>query len=277
MKTFTPATLLLLLFIGAQPLNASDFVVVAATGVAEPADLAVGQELAAKTQLKLESWGRALIRETGKCGMTHVLVGIEDYVLEPATDCAAAEDPRAVVGKIQQGHVFAHRIVEKDSQLAAQLVAALSQNPCVNLPRFSEEHVEGRQCPSGYAVRGFGCLGDYCDDKVLMCCPYLGGEPDPTTKGGQARWVSEEFPNVTTFKKYTHGMDCRGPYCDAIQPRTFKSSRIKATKACEWTPWVSNDPTGWVECSPGSFMSGVRCQGDYCADLAIYCCEAQVE
>ena len=156
-------------------------------------------------------------------------------------------------------------------------LSAIANEPCVFLPRVSEEGENVRRCPSGYALRGLRCSGKFCDDKDLLCCPYLDGAPDPTAKEMNSRWVSEEVPNVLTSKKFFNGLTCRGPYCDDSFMHQFKSSRLTNTRECGWTPWYTEQTAPWLDCGLGSFMAGIRCQYDYCGDVAIYCCKARVE
>ena len=277
MKTLDVNAIFLLAVWSAQPLAASELEVVAATGVLEPEGLQVGQQLSGDTRLGLEPWGRAVIRETTGCGLTHVVVGVGEHVLTPAQDCSDTQDPMQVVARIQQGEAFAARIKETGSGPADDVVLALSLNPCVFLPRLSEEGVNRRECPSGYALRGLRCSGAFCDDKDLMCCPYLQGAPDPSTKAIQARRISEEFPNSVFSKRFLNGLTCEGPYCDNLLPQPFKSSRLGAARECDWSAWESERPGAWLDCGPGKLMAGIRCKGDYCADVGLYCCVAQVE
>ncbi len=279
MKTLAVTTVVSLTLCAAlcapPPLAASELVVVAATGVLEPAGVQQGTELAAGTRLRLEPWGRALIRETAKCGLIHVVAGVEEYVLEPSEDCSTTDEPMEVAGRVQRGDAFAARL--EGSGQAAQLVAALAGDPCVFLPRFSEEPPARGECPSGFALRGLRCTGSHCDDKDLLCCPYLDGAPDPSAKQMNSRWISEEFPNSMQSKKFFNGLSCRGPYCDDLLASQFKSERLANAGDCEWGAWDSERPAAWLDCQPGRFVAGIRCRGDYCGDVSLYCCGARVE
>ncbi len=277
MKTLEVAILIALAACAAQPLAASDFVVVAATGALEPEGLEAGKKLTAGTRLELEPWGRALIRETGGCGLTHVVVGLDDYALELSEDCSPTAEPMDVAQRLQKGEVFAERLKETGSGAADELVSALVNEPCVFMRPVSEEGENVRRCPSGHALRGIRCSGKLCDDKGLLCCPYLAGAPDPTTKDMNSRWVSEEMPNTMTSKRFLNGLTCRGPYCDDLFPHQFKSSRLVNTRECGWTPWFYEQSAPWLDCGLGNFMAGIRCQLDFCGDLGIYCCQAQVQ
>ena len=145
------------------------------------------------------------------------------------------------------------------------------------MARLSEEPDNRRICPSGHALRGVRCTGEYCDNKDLLCCPYLGGAPDPDAKETQSRQISEEWPNVVQSKSFLNGFTCWGPFCDNVLPHQFKSPRLVNTKKCEWTIWDSERPATWLDCQLGRFVAGIRCRGDYCADVGLRCCTARVE
>lgn len=277
MKRIDTAALALLAALVALPIAASDFVVVGATGVLEPEDLAPGSELEKDTLLRLEPWGRAVLRETTGCGLTHVIVGASEHPLALAEDCTAIAQPAQVVAMVQQGLAFAAPLQEEGSAQIAELLQMLVQEPCVFLKRVSEEGGNARHCPSGYALRGLRCSGEFCDNKDLLCCPYLEGAPDPTAKDVTARVISEEFPNVYQTKRFLNGLACNGSYCDNILPYAFKSSRLVNTRSCDWTQWSSELPGQWLDCPAGRLISGIRCQGGYCGELSVYCCEARVE
>ena len=277
MKRLAKATLVLLALCAAQPLAAADFVVVAATGVLAPAGLDAGQELPVGTQLSLEPWGRAVIRETAGCGMTHVIAGASEHPLQPTEDCSAAVAAAEVAALIQQGAAFAAPLQETGSSPASELVQMLANEPCVFLARVSEEGGNARRCPSGHALRGLRCSGSFCDYKDLLCCPYLAGEPDPAAKELASRVISEEFPNVLKSKHFLNGLACNGPNCDNILPYQFKSPALVNTGECAWTAWSSEQSGAWLDCGADRLMSGIRCQGDYCASLGLYCCAARVK
>lgn len=277
MKISDPKTLTLLAVFLATPAAASGFLVVAATGVVEPEGLQAGQVLQEKTRIGLEPWGRALIREAAGCGLTHLVAGLDEYVLTLTTDCSRAEPPLPVAQRVQAGEAFAALLEETGEGQADDLVRALANEPCVFLRRVSDEGDSRRQCPSGYALRGLKCTGPFCDDKDLLCCPYLEGAPDPSAKELQSRWISEEFPNVLQAKGFLNGLTCGGDYCDNLLPHQFKSSRLVNAKSCDWSVWSSERPAMWLDCSAGRLVAGIRCRDDYCGDVGLRCCQARVE
>lgn len=268
---------LILLYVGAAPLAAADFEVLSAIGVREPEGLHAGQELSQGTRLVLEHWGRVLVRETTKCALTHVVVGLGEYVLTLSEDCAETSSPGDVVERLQRGEEFAERLKQTGSGPVDDVIGAISNEPCVFLPRVSEEGTARRECPSGYGLRGVRCSGVNCDDKDLVCCPYLGGAPDPDAERVQSRWISEESPDVTKTKDFYNGLRCRGGYCDEVYPEAFKSPRLTNAGECLWTVWSSQREGQWLDCQLGRLMSGMRCQKDFCAEVAIYCCKVQVK
>ena len=269
------ATLGLLAFCVAQPLAASEFVVVAATGVLEPEGLEAGQVLSDDTRLRLEPWGRAVFRETTGCGLTHVVAGASEHPLKLIEDCSSVADPVEVVAMIQQGAAFAAPLPAGGQ--TDQLGQMLAQEPCVFMARVSDEGGNARRCPSGYALRALRCSGEWCDNKDLLCCPYLGGEPDPAAKEIASRLISEEFPSVLQSKHFLNGLACNGPYCDNVLPYQFKSARLKNDKKCEWSPWSTDQPDAWLDCGAGRLMSGIRCQSDYCGNVGVYCCGVEAK
>lgn len=256
------------------PLLAADFVVLSAFGVLEPEDLEAQQELAGGTVLRLEPWGRAVLRETTGCGFTQVIVGAPEHKLQPAEDCSLVGAPQDVSALVQQGMAFAAPLDATSSEEARTIVEMLVNEPCVFLARVSEEGGNARRCPSGYALRGLRCSGEHCAFKDLFCCPYLGGEPDPDAKEVTARVISEEWPNISLSKHFLTGLACNGPFCDNILPYPMKSPKLKSTKQCEWTPWSADVPDQWLNCAEGSFISGIRCQDDYCGNVGVHCCQA---
>jgi hypothetical protein len=275
MRKLDTTILVLLAVWVAQPLAASEFVVVATKGVLEPAGIEAGQELEKDTVLRLERWGRVLIRETAGCGLTHVIAGAPDHSLTPVNDCSAVAEPLEIVALIQQGAAFAAPLGKTEQ--TESLVQMLAQEPCVFLTRVSEEGGNARHCPSGYALRGLRCNGDHCDNKDLLCCPYLEGESDPSAKEMASRLISEEFPNVLQSKRFLNGLACNGPYCDNILPYQFKSSRLANTRECEWSPWSTERPDEWLDCGAGRLISGIRCRADYCGNVGVYCCGMEVK
>ncbi len=156
--------------------------------------------------------------------------------------------------------------VELQARVSGAL-APLANEPCAFLP----------QVPSGFALRGLRCSGSHCDNKDVLCCPYLGEAPDPSAKEMNSRWISEEFPHTMQSKKFLDGLSCRGPFCDDILASPFKSSRLVNTRECEWGPWNSEQPGQWLDCALGRFVSGIRCREHFCGEISLYCCGAQVE
>ncbi|MDH3255021.1 MAG: hypothetical protein OEM62_08530 [Acidobacteriota bacterium] len=277
MKKIGVTTIALLAVLLAPPIMASDFVVVGVVGVLEPEGLEPGQALEKDTILRLEPWGRAVLRETTGCKLTQVIAGASEHPLTPTDDCSAFAEPAQVVALVQQGTAFAAPMQEQGAAQVSELVQMLINEPCVFLARVSDEGGNARRCPSGYALRGLRCSGDYCDNKDLLCCPYLEGGPDPSAKELSSRIISEEFPNSFQTKRFLSGLACNGPYCDNILPYAFKSQRLVNTKECEWSQWSSEQPGQWLDCSLGRLTSGLRCREDHCGEVSLYCCGARVE
>ena len=78
-------------------------------------------------------------------------------------------------------------------------------------------------------------------------------------------------------ESFLNGLTCRGPYCDDVRAQPFKSSRLVNPGTCDWSVWSSEQPASWLDCGLGRFMAGIRCTGDYCAEVGLYCCQVRVE
>ena len=55
------------------------------------------------------------------------------------------------------------------------------------------------------------------------------------------------------------------------------AARLVNARQCEWSPYSAELPDQWLECGEGRLMSGIRCLSDYCGNVGIYCCAAQVK
>lgn len=252
----------------AAPAAASDFELLTATGLREPG-IEPGQTLAAGAVVRLEPWGRVVFRETGGCEHVHVVAGASEHRLAPVTECAKVASPGEIVALVQQGAAFAAPLAPGEE--ANQLAGMLAAEPCVFLNRLAGEGGNARRCPSGYGLRGMRCTGDHCANKDLLCCPYLGGAADDDAKEVSSRVISEEFPNVVQSKKnFMFGLACDGDYCDNILPYVLKSPRLKSDQQCDWSPSTSEG--AWLDCGAGKLAAGLRCRGDWCGELNLYCC-----
>lgn len=274
---FTPLLLTLLL---GSPAIAKDFEVVLALGVKAPQNLSPGQSLDQGQSLQLEPWGRLMLLETRKCGLLQIIVGEKQHTLRLTQKCSNYTSPKAVAARIQRGESFAERVVQSAAgdARADEILQSLNVyvSNCVFMPRFSEEGVGSQRCPSGFALGGIRCFGHYCDDKVLRCCPYLDGRPDPDTRQIRTSWFSEEPPGSLTYDEFFNGLTCEGHYCDNLFPHAFTSRRLRYIAGCTWTDWFSEEGGGSGSCPDGTFVAGIACSGDFCAQLRLQCCNAQI-
>ena len=130
-------------------------------------------------------------------------------------------------------------------------------------------------CPSGYAIQGITCQGQYCDNKIIKCCPYMNGNPDREIRGGWSPRFSEEPPNnfYTNNRGWIAGIACFGSYCDNISLNYFYTKNLRNTGQCGFRRFFSEEQ-GSDECPPGQFVSGMRCNGAYCDNISLYCCQS---
>ena len=152
------------------------------------------------------------------------------------------------------------------------------------------------QCPVNHVGFGGSCTGDYCDDFTYYCT----GIQDSAYRvyGYDESEVSQWFGHTTDKmepfycpeNQVTVSVRCMGDYCDDM---SFKCAPVKLlsresnwTQApaitfantvddgCKWSQRLS-DETNTVNCPSDTFLRGLRCEGDYCDDLFLYCCSGK--
>jgi hypothetical protein len=127
------------------------------------------------------------------------------------------------------------------------------------------------RCPSGKAVAGIWCTGNYCDNKNLYCKPlkYATGQPD-------TKWISEEQPDASfrvdnrTVPSVIVGMKCKGSNCDNIKGFVGRVLNAEPTGAWQWLPWVSEEG-GLRKCPDDEFVTGLGCKGSKCDEVSLRC------
>ena len=278
-RNFLASGGLLLALLAAAPAIAADFEVLMAIGVRFPQDIGPGHPLASGVELRLEAWGRVVVRETRRCKLVQVIAGVSSHTLQLTRNCSATSSAAQVTARLQQGESFVERVVQSlgGDAKADDPKSVLRLDRCTYMPKFSEEGDSSQRCPSGYALSGMTCFGHYCDDKVLRCCPYLEGRSDGSARNYQTRWISEEPPNNQVDTQwFLNGLTCRKNYCDDISPHQFESARLVNIGYCTYTDWFSEE-SGPRRCPAGKFVAGIACQGDYCDNLRLKCCRARIE
>jgi hypothetical protein len=129
-------------------------------------------------------------------------------------------------------------------------------------------------CPSGGAVHGVECSGDFCDDLGLHCMST--GHP-----GGENTWLpyfSEEGTGSSDEgrckgdDKWMTGISCRGPFCDSL---SVQCSRIlgSSTGACSWSDWHSEEQKPFHAPGDTYFIKGIECDGSFCDNKRYRYCE----
>jgi hypothetical protein len=169
-------------------------------------------------------------------------------------------------------------------------------NSCVKLPRTGRgfsiaaeaqppgiptDLSKGRPdwiCPSGFAMRGLECHGDYCSYLNATCCPYLAGGGDyskPTYR--LSRPFSEEpgaggFNGVSSKTEFLVGVRCSGNNCDNIEAALITSRMFKTeSRACHNVGPFSEENRSAM-CASDEFVSGMYCQDSYCDNITLTCC-----
>jgi hypothetical protein len=131
-------------------------------------------------------------------------------------------------------------------------------------------------CASGFAMQGLTCYGEYCDNMVLTCCPYL-----PNSDGNAytewSYWISEENPNnFYSSSGFVNGIECNHDFCDNVRLSILHSPNLPNLGQCQQLPAVSEE--SWKQsqqCQNGWFVAGMTCMGEYCDDVSITCCRAK--
>ncbi|HPE58915.1 MAG TPA: hypothetical protein PLB10_01150 [Thiolinea sp.] len=115
----------------------------------------------------------------------------------------------------------------------APLVLAVSLHAAEWTSSFSEEGQASQTCANGSALRGIQCSGRYCDNLSLYCGDRIGN----TRNSWWARYISEENRN---------GRD------------TVNGVVVRV-----------ND--NMQRCSTNGYITGMRCNGDYCDNISLLC------
>jgi hypothetical protein len=142
---------------------------------------------------------------------------------------------------------------------------------CVWLDYVSEETSYAR-CPSGFAVKGLNCSGDYCDNKELYCCPYYHTN-DTEAENSYSSWFSEENNgSYQTGSKFISGLGCKGDYCDNIRVRILDTPKLSNDGQCFNMPQISDGSNSESKCPEGYLGAGLSCSGNWCDNISLRCC-----
>jgi hypothetical protein len=132
-------------------------------------------------------------------------------------------------------------------------------------------------CPSGFAVRGLTCRGDYCSYLQATCCPYMPGGDSSRPRYRLSPPFSEERDRRTrnsasSTTEFVVGVRCSGNYCDNLEVAFMTSAHLgNDSPACHTVgPFSEETPSGM--CASYEFLSGIECRGSNCDDLVLTCC-----
>lgn len=143
--------------------------------------------------------------------------------------------------------------------------------------RFSEEGIAGQLCDYRYAVKGIHCSGRYCDNKRLLCYPYVSAF-DLEAEYNWAPSISEERPNsYYSQNEFLSGLRCRGRYCDNVSMEFMSTPALQNTNQCYDKAYISEEQGGTMCNNENEFVAGLKCQGRYCDNLSLRCCTAKVK
>lgn len=142
---------------------------------------------------------------------------------------------------------------------------------------FSEEGSGEMTCDSGFAVAGVSCRDDNCDDKQLLCRPYLSSQDEARDAYWHPQVISEEQPNasfrtdILSEPGFVGGLGCSGSYCDNISFYVITTPHIVHTGQWEWKPFFSEESPGVSICDQNQFVTGVGCRGSNCDNISLHC------
>ncbi|WP_127556915.1 hypothetical protein [Nioella ostreopsis] len=136
-------------------------------------------------------------------------------------------------------------------------------------------------CPTGTAVAGFQCSGDFCDNITITCRAIAGraGVTDWTewveADGQDTAWCSNPGLGITSGDGpigdfVMTGLACRGDNCDDISLQCTRFP-VQIDRATCITTRHSDENRG-VGLPPGHVIAGIRCSGRHCDNKDITYC-----
>ncbi len=159
---------------------------------------------------------------------------------------------------------------------------AVSQNTWTGW--FSEEQ-GWKQCPAGTAMKGLKCKGKYCDNKSLLCHRLPKVAAITASKSRSNPFSEEQYSYSVSHHSHNYhyngnpvtGMHCSGRYCDNIRLEYTVGAAV-STAQCQMAPYISEEKKrgiGNIFVCPGEdrFVAGMACQGNYCDNVSLFCCQ----
>lgn len=163
-------------------------------------------------------------------------------------------------------------------------VAAEIDDVCANPVPQSTQAGLLSTCGPEKLIKGIRCSGSYCKRLDLTCCNYTSrvissfrDNPKPTLRYW-SQWISEEAPNNNTAdaRGFMRAIQCRGSYCDQKSVEYLAHPDIRNTGQCYWSRYFSEEAPNSYHCGASEFVAGLRCRGNYCDDISIYCCRGEM-
>ncbi|MCW8889234.1 MAG: hypothetical protein OQL20_01075 [Sedimenticola sp.] len=80
---------------------------------------------------------------------------------------------------------------------------------------------------------------------------------------------------TTDVRGFIRSIQCRGDHCDQKSVEYIAHPDIRNTGQCYWSRYFSEESPNRYQCSTSEFIAGIRCQGNYCDNLSLYCCRGE--
>lgn len=139
-------------------------------------------------------------------------------------------------------------------------------------------------CPSGTAMRGMQCYGDYCSQIRPTCCTYGGYESSGKLRPAfrVAPPISEETGpgrrnSISSASEVLAGLRCSGNYCDVVEAYLVRNTYLHQTVGDKRTLGPFSEEDGVKMCPANYFVTGLKCTGSYCDNLTMTCTRAHFQ
>jgi hypothetical protein len=132
---------------------------------------------------------------------------------------------------------------------------------------------EQLRCADGSVFYSINCAGRYCEDKTVTCIHYSAGN-DPDARAS----ISKPFPKekgeqLKSESNFIHGLlDYKET--KELKIRFLVTEKLINTGNCGWDS-ITDKNSYIVRCPDNTLPAGIRCDGEECQTIELYCCEYQ--